>query len=84
MLKKFMVRRGCSVPIPLTWPSTAKSDCTEEFVTTGSVDGCSVLLESQFVGTRLCVDTTLVLSVRVSLPPMEAAGGRPEFDTKPP
>ena len=29
MLRKFMVRRGCTVPSPLTWPSTMKSDATE-------------------------------------------------------
>ena len=37
-----------------------QSDGTEEFATTGSVDGCSVLQETQFVGTHLRVDTTRV------------------------
>ena len=58
VLKKLKVRRGCTVPSPLTWPSTKKSDSTEKLATIGSVDGCSVLPE-----TRLCVDTTWVLSV---------------------
>ena len=41
MLKKIKVRRS-TVPNKLTWPSTKKSDDSENFVTTGSVDGCSV------------------------------------------
>ena len=47
MQKKFKVRMGCTVPSPLTWPSTKKSDGTEELVMTGSVDGCSVPTKSQ-------------------------------------
>ena len=35
---------------------------------TDSMDGCNVLTETQFVGTRLRVDTTRVLSVGGSLP----------------
>ena len=70
MLKKPKVRKGCTVPNPLIWPSTKKSDDTEKFVTIGSVDGCSVLLETQFVRTNLCVYTKLVLSVGGSLPPL--------------
>ena len=31
--------KGCTVPSPLTWPPTQKSDGTDEFVTTGSVIG---------------------------------------------
>ena len=42
VLKKFKVRRGCTVPCPLTWPTTKKYDDTEEFVITDSVDGCSI------------------------------------------
>ena len=45
------------------------------------MDGCNVLPETQFVGTRLRVDTTRVFSVRGSLPPWGAAG---EFNIKPP
>ena len=48
------------------------------------MDGCNVLPETQFVGTRLRVDTTRVLSVRGSLPPCGAAGERSEFNIKPP
>ena len=51
---------------------------------TGSVDGCSILLEILFVGTHLCLDTTQVLSVGGFRPPMGAAGEKPEFDIKPP
>ena len=49
-------------------PCTKKSDGTKEFVTTDSMDGCSVLPETQFVGTRLRVDATWVLSVGVPSP----------------
>ena len=72
MLKK--VRRGCTVPSRLTWPSNKKSDGAEGFVTNGSVDGCNVLPETMFVGTRLREHTTMVLSVWGSLPPTGAAG----------
>ena len=48
------------------------------------MDGCNVLQETQFVGTRLRVDTTRVFYVRGSLPPWEAAGERSEFNIKPP
>ena len=65
-------------------PSTKKSDGTEMLVTTGSVDGCSKLPETEFVGTRLHVDTTQVSSVGGSLPPCGAAGERSEFNIKPP
>ena len=41
-LKKFTMRWGCTVPSPLTWPSTTKRDDTKTFVMTGSVDGCCV------------------------------------------
>ena len=46
--------------------------------------GCNVLPETQFVWTRLRVDTTWVLSVGGSLPPCGAAGERSEFNIKPP
>ena len=84
MLRMFKVRRGCTVPSPLTWPSNERSDGTKEFAMTDSMDGCNVLLEIQFVGTRLRVDTTWVLSMGGSLPPWGAAGERSEFNIKPP
>ena len=84
VLKELRVRRGCTVPSPLTWPSTRKSDITKELTTTDSMDGCSVLPETQFVGTRLRVDTTRVLSVGGSIHTWGAAGDRSEFNIKPP
>ena len=48
------------------------------------MDGYNVLPETQFVGTRLRVDTTRVLSVGGSLAPWGAAGERSEFNVKPP
>ena len=48
------------------------------------MDGCNVLPETKFVGTRLHVDTTRVLSVGGNLPPWGAAGERSEFYIKPP
>ena len=39
MLKTFEMRRGCTVPSPLTWPSTKTCDGTEELAVTGTVDG---------------------------------------------
>ena len=48
------------------------------------MDGCNVLPETQFVGTRLRVDTKRVLSVGGNLPPCGAAGERSEFNIKPP
>ena len=48
------------------------------------MDGCNVLPETQFVGTRMHVDTTQVLSVGGSLHPLGAAGERSEFNIKPP
>ena len=56
----------------------------QKFVTTNSIYGCNVLPETQFVGTRLRVDTTRVLYVRGSLPPWGAAGERSEFNIKQP
>ena len=44
------VRRGCTVPSTPTWPLNKKSDGTETFATTSSVDGYSVLPETKFVG----------------------------------
>ena len=69
----FRVRRGW-VPILQAWPSTKKSDGTETLTTTDSVNGGSVLLETQFVRTHLRVYTTWVLFVVGSLPLMGAAG----------
>ena len=51
---------------------------------TDSMDSCSVLPETQFVGTHLHKDTTHVLSVGGSLPPWRSADEKPEFDIKPP
>ena len=48
------------------------------------MNGCNVLPETLYVGTRLRVDTTLVLSVWGSLPHWGAAGERSEFNIKPP
>ena len=84
VLKKLKVRRGCTFPSPLTWPSTKKSDGTKDVAATDLMNGCNVLPETQFVGTRLRVDTTRDLSVGGSLPPLGAAGERSEFGIKPP
>ena len=48
--------------------STKNSDDIEEFATTESIDCCSVLPETLFVGNSLCVDTTRVLSVGIPFP----------------
>ena len=48
------------------------------------MDGCNVLPETKFVGTRIRVDTTRVLSVGDSTPPWGAARERSEFSIKPP
>ena len=53
-------------------------------MTTDSMDGCSILPEFQFVGSRLRVDTTRILYVGGFLPLLGAAGERPEFSIKPP
>ena len=84
MLKKLKVRRGCTVHSPLTWPFTKKSNGTKVLAMTDSMDGCSVLPESQYVGTRLRMDTTQVLSVGGYLPLRGAAGERSELNIKPP
>ena len=84
VLEKLKVKRGCTVPSRQTWPSTKKPDDTETSATTGSVDGCSVMPETQFVGTRLRVDTRRILSVGCFLPPIGTIGMRPEYETKPP
>ena len=68
VLKKLRVRREYTVASSLSWPSTKKSDGTEVLATSGSVDGCSVLPKTMFVGIRLCVDTTQGLSVGGSFP----------------
>ena len=51
---------------------------------TDLMDGCNVLPDTQFVWTRLLVDTTRVLSEWSTLFPCGAAGERSEFDIKPP
>ena len=48
------------------------------------MDGCNVLPETQFFGTRLRMDTTRVLSVRGFLHPWGDAGERSELSIKPP
>ena len=48
------------------------------------MDGCNVLPETQFVWTRLRMDTTQALSVVGSLQNLGVAGERSEFDIKPP
>ena len=68
VLKKLKVRRGCTVPSQISWPSTEKSNSTEVFATTGSVDCCIVLPEIRFVGTSLREDNTRVLDVDSSPP----------------
>ena len=78
------MQEWCTEPRTLIWPSITKSDGTDEFVMTGLVDGCSVLQETQFVGTCLFVDTTRDLYARSSFPLITAARERPEFDVKPP
>ena len=69
---------------PLSWPPTKKSDGTEESATTGKVDGCRVLPETQFFWSRLHVDSTRVLSVESSVFPMGRCRRETEFDIKPP
>ena len=76
------MRWGCTVPSPLTWPSTTKCDDTKTFAMTGSVDGCSVLPEIQYVLTS-CAFSPHVLSVVRFLPSTGAAAERSEFDIKP-
>ena len=61
---KLMVKRMCPIPSPLTWQSTKKTNGSNEFATTDSMDG----LETTFVGTRLRVDTTRVFYVGVPIP----------------
>ena len=58
MLGRLRVKRGCTFPSSLTWPSTKASNGTTECATTESMDGCSILQETKFVGTRLRVDIT--------------------------
>ena len=56
----------------------------KEFATTDSMDGCNLLLETQYAGTHLRVDTTRDFSVGGAIPPWGAAGERSEFGIKPP
>ena len=55
-LENLKVRRGCTVP--RLGLHTSKSDGTEKFSITDSFDCCSVLPETQFVGTSLLIDTS--------------------------
>ena len=71
MCKEVQSEKGCTVPSPLSWPSTKKFDGTKEFATTDSMDGCNVRPKTQLVGTRLRVDTTRVSSVGVPFPLVE-------------
>ena len=66
--KNSKVRRGCTVPSPISWPCTKKSHSKEKLATTGSVDGRRVLLETHFVWTHVYMDTAWVLSVGVTFP----------------
>ena len=50
MLKMLKVRIGYIVPTSVTNPATKTFNGTEEIVTTASVDGCSVLSETQLSG----------------------------------
>ena len=75
MMKKFTVRRVHSLQL------TAK---LAEFATTHSVDGHRVMLETQFVGTRLRVDTTQVSYVGVPSSYWSCWRERVDFDVKPP
>ena len=84
VLKNLEVRREGTISSALTWPSIKKLYGAEKFVTISSVHGCSILPWSQFVGTRLCVDTAHLLSVGASLPPIGAAGERPDIYIKQP
>ena len=68
MPKKPKVRRGCTVPSQLTWPSTKKSEGSQEPASTDSMDGCNVLPETQFDGICLRVDTTRDLHIGVPSP----------------
>ena len=77
--KGVLSEKGVYSPSPLTWPFTKKSDGTQKLLTTGSVDGCSVLPETQLVGIRLRMDTTWVLYVGVFPSPMGAFIEMPEF-----
>ena len=60
-------KKGVLSPQPTNLP-TKKSDGTEKFATTGSVDSSIVLPETHFVRTRLRVDNTVALSVGGFLP----------------
>ena len=82
--KEMQSEKGCTVSSPLTCRSTKKSDGTKEFATTDSMDGCNVKPETQFVGTRLRVGTTRVLSVLGSHSSWGAAGERSDLNIKPP
>ena len=82
MQKKLKLRKGATVPSLLTWPSTNKSDGTENIATTGSVDSCSILPETQFVRT---MHGHLMDFIRRGFPIlMKASRLRPEFHIKPP
>ena len=56
MLMKFKMRRGCTFPSPLTWPSTKKSNGTDE--RDNWLNGWLQRLAGDQVGvqSRLCVD----------------------------
>ena len=81
---EYCSERGVHSPRQLAWHSTMKFDGTEKFVMTGSVDGCIILPETQFVGTHLHVDTTRALAVGGFPHPIRAAGERAEFYIKSP
>ena len=68
MLKKFKVRRGAQSPAHLIDHSVRNPMSKKSLRQSDSMDGCNVLPETQFVGTRQRVDTTRVLSVGVPFP----------------
>ena len=81
MLNKFKVRRGCTVPNTLSWPFTKNFDGTEMFATTGWLQ--------RPAGDPVCRDPfahghNMGFISRGFLPPMGAAGERPEYNIKAP
>ena len=76
-MKRMKVKR-VTFHCQLTWPSTMKSDGSEEFAATGSVDGIRVNPETHFIAARMYVDTTLALAIGDSFLPLGAAGERPD------
>ena len=86
MLKKVKLRRGHTVPSPLSYPST------NEYATTGLVGGCDDRFSGWLQrpdGYQVCRDSPARAHHtgfirRGYFPPMGDAGGRPEFEIKSP